>query len=258
MRNKISAIYLKESSKGNDRSAETGLARWERENADDQTEWFYEKRNDALTTRPKWREIEDKIARGEIARVVIWRLDHLQCTASQLLRVFDLINTAGANLLSVHDQLDLCSPSGRMFANAISSVVAYEREVHTELIQEGQAKARLKGRRWGGSRRGDRSRKITPTLVATISEMLAKDKTVAEVARRVGLSRQSVYNAIAENHIVYQYRRRKSVEPVVTPQSPVEKKREPKSLEELRKRCAANPTAVFLRLVRQYRRNSGK
>ena len=49
------------------------------------------------------------------------------------------------------DGLDLATPAGRLMANVLASVAAYETEVRAERTLAGQEAARAKGKTWGGS-----------------------------------------------------------------------------------------------------------
>jgi DNA invertase Pin-like site-specific DNA recombinase len=49
------------------------------------------------------------------------------------------------NLISLKDGLDLVTPAGRLMANILAGVAAYETEVRAERIRAGQAAARERG-----------------------------------------------------------------------------------------------------------------
>ena len=66
-------------------------------------------------------------------------------------------------------------------ANVLASVAAYETEIRAERIAAGQAVARKKGKRWGGSKKGWRW-KFSPEQFTAITEMKAAGKPVARRA----------------------------------------------------------------------------
>ncbi|MEQ8789276.1 MAG: helix-turn-helix domain-containing protein, partial [Pirellulaceae bacterium] len=80
-------------------------------------------------------------------------------------------------------------------ANVLASIAAYETEIRGERIAAGQAVARARGKRWGGSKRG---RKIRATVEkqAAIRKLRAEGNSVASIARTVGLSRPTVYSVL--------------------------------------------------------------
>ena len=61
----------------------------------------------------------------------------------------------------------------------------YETEVRAERVAAGQAVARRKGKKWGGSKKGWRW-KVTDDQVAAIREMRAAGKKIAHIARVTG------------------------------------------------------------------------
>ena len=73
--------------------------------------------------------------------VVCWRLDRLGRTASGLTAPFEKLSVRKVGLVSVHDGLDLATPAGRLLANMLASVAAYENEVRAERILAGQEAA---------------------------------------------------------------------------------------------------------------------
>ncbi len=98
-------------------------------------------------------------------------------------------------LISLKDAIDLDTPSGRLIANVLASVAAYETEVRGERVKAGQEAARAKGKKWGGSKPGRRV-KVTAEQVAAIVRMKAEGEKVARIARTVSLSRLTIYRVL--------------------------------------------------------------
>jgi DNA invertase Pin-like site-specific DNA recombinase len=193
------AIYVRVSTKRQDtKSQEPDLNRWAEAYADRQpVTWYRDKATGKTMDRPGWRKLEADIAAGKVAKVVVWRLDRLGRTASGLTSLFDDMRAKKINLVSVRDGLDLETPSGRLMANVLASVAAYENEVRSERIVAGQAVARAAGRRWGGSKPGVR-KTVSDEQIAVIQHLKAQGSAVAAIARAVKLSRTTVYGVLAE------------------------------------------------------------
>jgi DNA invertase Pin-like site-specific DNA recombinase len=94
--------------------------------------------------------------------------------------------------VSVRDHVDLDTPAGRLMANVLASVAAYENEVRSERIVTGQKAARAADKRWGGSEKGRRI-KVTPEQVETVHRLGEEWRSIASIARSVGLSRPTIY-----------------------------------------------------------------
>ena len=140
---------------------------------------------------------EADIDAGKVSTVVVWRLDRLGRTASGLTALFDKLIARKVNLVSLKDGVDLSTAAGRLIANVLASVAAYENEVRSERIVAGQAAARAAGKRWGGSAKGRRV-KVNQEQVRAIRRLHGEAVPVAGIARATGLSRPTVYSVINE------------------------------------------------------------
>ena len=123
------------------------------------------------------------------------RLDRLGRTAAGLTALFEDLRRRKIGLVSVRDGLDLETPAGRLMANVLASVAAYENEVRSERIAAGQEVARANGKRWGGSKPGVRKR-VSSEQINIIHRMKAEGVAVARIARAVGLSRPTIYSVL--------------------------------------------------------------
>ncbi len=191
------AVYVRVSSKRQDtRSQGPDLKRWTEAFADGQTvTWYRDKATGKTMDRPGWRKLEADIAAGKVSKVVVWRLDRLGRTASGLTALFDDLRERKVSLVSLRDGLDLETPSGRLMANVLASVAAYENEVRSERIVAGQAVAKANGKRWGGSKPGKR-KSVTREQIGVIRRLKAEGTSVASIARAVRLSRPTVYGVL--------------------------------------------------------------
>ncbi len=188
------AVYLRVSTRRQDtRSQEPDLKRWLDAFGDGlPIRWFRDKASGKSMDRPGWNRLDAAIESGQVDKLVVWRLDRLGRTASGLTALFERLQQRRVTLVSIRDGLDLSTPAGRMLANVLASVAAYENEVRSERITAGQDAARAAGKRWGGSEKGRRL-KVTDEQVATIRRMDAEGANKAAMARATGLSRPTVY-----------------------------------------------------------------
>ena len=194
------AIYVRVSTRKQDtRSQEPDLKRWAEAYADDAAvKWYRDKWTGKTMNRPGWKRLEADIDAGKVSSVVVWRLDRLGRTASGLTALFEKLTARKIGLVSIKDGLDLTTPAGRLIANVLASVAAYENEVRSERIAAGQAAARAEGKRWGGSKKGRRI-KVTTEQAETVHRMKRDGAAVAAMARATGLSRPTVYSVLAQN-----------------------------------------------------------
>ncbi len=191
------AIYVRVSTKRQDtRSQDPDLKRWaEAFGEADSVVWYRDQATGKNMDRPGWKKLEAAISAGQVAKLVCWRLDRLGRTASGLTALFEVLRAKKINLVSVRDGLDLETPAGRLMANVLASVAAYENEVRSERIVAGQAAARANGKRWGGSRPGQR-KTVTTDQVQVIRQLYAAGKPVAAIARTHKVSRPTIYRIL--------------------------------------------------------------
>lgn len=198
--NRHIAVYVRVSTRQQDtKSQEPDLQRWLSAFAIDRPErWYTDKASGKSMCRPGWLAVDRDIELGKVETVVCWRLDRLGRTASGLTALFEKLTTKKINLVSVRDGIDLSTPAGRLIANVLASVAAYETEVRGERVAAGQAVARAAGKRWGGSMKGRRL-KVTNEQVSTIQQMHRSGATKSAMARATGLSRPTVYRLLQES-----------------------------------------------------------
>ena len=191
------ALYLRVSTRRQDtRSQEPDLERWAEAYAKDQQLcWYRDQASGRTMDRPGWRQLEAQLELNQVSQLVVWRLDRLGRTASGLTSLIEKLTERKIGFVSLKDGLDLRTPAGRLIANVLASVAAYENEVRAERIIAGQAAARAAGKTWGGSIKGRRLG-LSPEQVATIARLHAEGGTIAAIARATGTSRPSVYRVI--------------------------------------------------------------
>ncbi len=191
------AIYPRVSSRKQDTiSQEPDLKQWAEAYANGTPiKWYRDKASGKTMDRPGWKRLESAIDSGQVVRVVVWRLDRLGRTASGLTALFDKLVSLGVGLVSIKDGLDITTPAGRLIANVLASVAAYENEVCSERIVAGQRAARDNGKTWGGSKKGRRIR-VTDEQVSTIQRMQNEGATKTAMSRATGLSRPTIYSIL--------------------------------------------------------------
>ncbi len=135
-------IYLRCSSKGQTtKSQEPDLRQWAK--GKDEVSWYADEGVSGKTMdRKQFNRLLADVRLGKIKTIVVWRLDRLGRTASGLTALFDELIGLGVNLVSLRDGIDLGTAAGKLMANIIASIAAYETELRGERIQAGLAAKR--------------------------------------------------------------------------------------------------------------------
>ena len=161
--------------------------------------WYTDKHTGRTMDRPGMAELLADVALGKVATILVWRLDRLGRTAKGLTALFEDLAARKVNLVSLKDGLDLATPAGRLMANVLASVAAYETEVRAERIHAGLEVARANGVHLGrpvGAGKGVRV-KVKPEQESIVLRLKAEGTGVSAIARVTGLSRPTVYSILS-------------------------------------------------------------
>ena len=121
-------------------------------------------------------------------QVVVWRLDRLARSLKHLLEIVEIINSRGAEFVSLTEKLDTSSPGGRLIFHVFASIAEFERELVVERTKAGLAAARARGRVGGRRRKWDDKDVLMMKLL-----MLEPNKDVKAICDRFDISRASLY-----------------------------------------------------------------
>ena len=191
------AISMRVSTRRQDTaSQEPELRRWAESHEGD-SHWYRDTYTGTSMDRPGFGRLMRDSESGRVDTLGVWRLDRLGWTAKGLTSLFEDLIRCKVNLISLKDGLDLVTPAGRLMANILAGVPAYETEVRAEGILAGQSAARERGVHWGGSARGRRI-KVTGEQVAAIRRRKSEGGEIAGIARATGLSRPTIYRILGE------------------------------------------------------------
>ncbi len=125
--------------------------------------------------------------------LAVWRLDRLGRALPALIATLTDLEGRGVGFRSLTEQLDTTTSGGKLIFHVFGALAEFERDLIRERTRAGLAAARARGRQ------GGRPRKLgTPTKVA-LAQTLYDDKrhSIAAICRTLGISRATLYRAIA-------------------------------------------------------------
>lgn len=189
------AVYVRVSSGSqNFASQEADLKKWSVAK-EEKIIWYRDKVTGTKMERPGMEKLLGNITSGKVSTVVCWRLDRLGRSAKGLVTFIDELHQKKVNLISLKEGLDLSTPAGRLMANVLASVAAFETEARQERQAAGIAAAKAAGKKWGGSEAGRRL-KLTDDHIKIAKDLHANGKKIAVIARTLGLSRPTIYRIL--------------------------------------------------------------
>lgn len=135
--------------------------------------------------RPGWVSLMNKLEPGDI--LVVTKLDRLGRNAMDVRGTVESLASMGVRVYCLAlGGMDLTSPAGKMTMGVINAVAEFERDLLVERTQAGLARAKAEGKTLG------RPKSLSPEESKEALRMLAQGESVAEIARRLSTSRQTI------------------------------------------------------------------
>lgn len=125
--------------------------------------------------RPQLHLALNALSRGDC--LVIWKLDRVARSLSDLLGILARLRSSGASIRSLTEPIDTSSPIGEFTFQILGAVAQLERSMIRERVMAGQAAARSRGQRWGAPRGMD-----SETERNLVSMYLKGGHTIADCA----------------------------------------------------------------------------
>lgn len=121
-------------------------------------------------------------------QLVVWKIDRLGRSLREMLDTAHMLQERGVKLRSLTEQVDTETATGRMMFNFLGTIAEYFLDLNRERTLAGLKAAVARGRK------GGRPRKITDADLEAGRAMLAAGTIpVAEIAKRLGVSRKTFY-----------------------------------------------------------------
>ena len=197
MRKRAIAVYTRVSSAGQNLQAqEPDLKAWVKLHRKGRpVTWYRDTFTGRTLNRPGLQKLGEDLRAGKTSTLVVWRLDRLGRTAREMLTFLDQLEGAGVEFVSIRDGVDARSATGRLMRTILAGFAEYEREVISERVRAGIAKARSQGKRWGG-RKADQRPTLTPERLKDVRALLEAGTKKTEIARQLDIDRSTVYEAL--------------------------------------------------------------
>jgi DNA invertase Pin-like site-specific DNA recombinase len=128
--------------------------------------------------------------------VAVWRFDRFARSVSHLLRALETFNALGIAFVSLSEQMDTTTPTGKMVFTVLGAVAELERSLIVERVRAGLRNARAKGKRLGRPR--------VAVDAAMIGRLRTQGLSWAKIAAQLGVGEGTVYrlaHASAKNPI---------------------------------------------------------
>jgi DNA invertase Pin-like site-specific DNA recombinase len=103
-------------------------------------------------SRPALNRLMSDACRRRFDAVLVWKIDRFGRSLKHLVNALAELAALGVAFISLRDNLDLSTPSGRLMFQIIGAMAEFERALIQERVRAGLRNARAKGRRLGRPR----------------------------------------------------------------------------------------------------------
>jgi len=139
--------------------------------------------------RPELEQCRKALRAGDT--LVVWRLDRLGRSLPDLVQIVTELERAGIGFESLTEKIETGNATGKLVFHMFAALAEFERNLIRERTQAGLAAARARGRK------GGRKPKLDDKQIREIKALLREpDIRVADVARRYGVSRTTLYKHV--------------------------------------------------------------
>ena len=145
--------------------------------------WFIEKISGKNADRPKLQEMLEYIREDDT--VYCEEFSRLGKSTADLLSIVQQIEGAGAKFVSIKEQFDTKTPSGKLQMTMLAAISEFERDMILERQREGIALAKRAGKYKG------RKRINIPNIGEYYHRYMTRDANKTQLAKELGISRNT-------------------------------------------------------------------
>ena len=139
-------------------------------------------------SRPALNELMADAGRRRFDAVLVWKLDRFGRSLKHLVNALEQLDSLGVSFISLHDNLDFSTPSGRLMFQIIGAMAEFERALIQERVRAGLRNARAKGKRLGRPR--------VRVDAAQIAALRSEGKSWDAICRTTQISKGTAQRAV--------------------------------------------------------------
>lgn len=150
---------------------------------------IFQEKTSAISARPELSRAIESLRQGDC--LVVWKLDRLARSLSDLLKILERLADRGASFRSLTEPVDTSTPMGTFVVQVLGAVAQLERSLIIQRTTAGIRAARSRGVQWG------RKPILSPEERHEVAYLAASGVPPRAIADAYGISRPLVYK-IAE------------------------------------------------------------
>jgi DNA invertase Pin-like site-specific DNA recombinase len=139
-------------------------------------------------SRPALNRLMSDACRRRFDAVLVWKIDRFGRSLKHLVNALAELAALGVAFISLRDNIDLSTPSGRLMFQIIGAMAEFERALIQERVRAGLRNARAKGRQLG------RPRVIVDA--SKIVSLRAQGCSWSQIKDEIGISKGTAQRAV--------------------------------------------------------------
>jgi DNA invertase Pin-like site-specific DNA recombinase len=148
---------------------------------------FQEKITGTKADRPQLSEMIKILRKGDT--VVVWKLDRIGRSMRHLLDLVDEFRETGIGFISLKENIDTTTATGKLIFNIFASLAEFERDMLSERTKAGLKAAKARGRSGGRpNKRNDKAK--------AVESLYQSGFRINEIVKQTELSRATIYRIL--------------------------------------------------------------
>jgi DNA invertase Pin-like site-specific DNA recombinase len=141
-------------------------------------------------SRPALNRLMSNACRRSFDAILVWKIDRFGRSLKHLVNSLAELAALGVAFISLRDNLDLSTPSGRLMFQIIGAIAEFERALIQERVRGGLQNARSKGKKLGRPRV-----QVDASRIATLR---AQGLSWAQIVAELGVGKGTAQRAFAD------------------------------------------------------------
>ena len=140
-------------------------------------------------SRPALNRLMADACRRRFDAILVWKIDRFGRSLKHLVNALAELAALGVAFISLRDNLDLSTPSGRLMFQIIGAMAEFERALIQERVRAGLRNARSKGKQLGRTR--------VTVDASKIASLRAQGRSWGEIVEEMGIGKGTAQRALA-------------------------------------------------------------
>lgn len=153
---------------------------------------YEDKLTGTSSARPALKQLLKDAKEGSIDTVICWKMDRFFRSLKDLVTTLQELSDVGAEFISIKDQIDMTTASGRLMTHLLAAFAEFEASLIKERVIAGLANAKSKGVVLG-----------RPTSINKdeVLKLRIEGKSLSEIARQLNITKSGVSKTLKKLRI---------------------------------------------------------